>query len=130
MNARKFIGASVLTIALILGAAGTANADHILCSTELGDLSNAIGDAVYKNEHDKTRMQATVTEAGLKLLSSKHKFGDAEDKVASINVKVKALRDATRAKIFDDVGTEIEDILVEVDNVLACIPGGDASLPH
>ena len=26
MNARKFIGASVLTIALMLGAAGTANA--------------------------------------------------------------------------------------------------------
>ena len=104
-----------------------ANATHEAdaCSAQLGDLSAAIEEAVYTNDKDEDRLLDRVDASALKLF--RHKFGDAEDKLVSIGLKVLALRDARKPKISDD--TEIQNILDAVDDALRCVPGGLDSLP-
>jgi hypothetical protein len=132
-NGRGLVAvASALAVTMMLGA-GSAQASHVDCSTELGNLSNAINAALYRNPNkDRDRMDDKVTQVGLKI--DAHKFSNAEDKLKSINSKVKALRDADKPKIFDNPATigvdEVEDILDKVDDALLCVPGGDTSAPH
>jgi len=120
-----------ITLALALAVPVLSYGDDVDCSAQFGALSGAIDGAIYTNDRDRTQLQGKATEAGSKLALDK--YADSEQKLVDMSDKVKALRDARKAKIFDDDSTfsnEIEAILDAVDDALMCIPGGLGSLPH
>lgn len=129
-TARKTWPVLAACLSLVLSSASIAYADH-WCVETLGFLKTAIGQADFIIDTDRTKLVYKVEDISLKVHVGK--YADAEQKLADISTKVKALRDAPKPKIVDDPTTlenEIEVILSRIDDALLCIPNGLAALPH
>ena len=101
MNARKFIGASVLTIALMLGAVGNVSATtNDECKALIDTLSSAVAGVEIGGRND----EQTRASLQSKLLGAKNKIDQAKLDKACIKIqqfeqKVFDLADALKAKM-------------------------------
>lgn len=130
MTGLRWIQPLGVCLALSLALSTPAFADHV-CQTELALIKTAIGTTDFTNSNDQTKLLYKVEEALLKAHAGK--YADAEQKLIDVSTKVKALRDAPKPKIYDDLSTlenEIDVILSRIDDALVCIPNGIAALPH
>ena len=131
MNGRKFIGASVLAITLMLGAAGTANAgkpgpvdaatcpppDTVVCDAELENLCTTIEDSgAPLKQRSIDSWVSKVVGAATKL--NQDKPDDAVFKLDQIETSVMDTANAAKEKINAD---DADDIIADVILARSCI---------
>ncbi len=126
MNARKFIGASVLTISLMLGAAGTANATTVTEALALIVVVETTldGVAIGGRNADRTRASLESKLAGAATKTSAAKFGKACLKLSDFigkvgdlsveNAKGQVKMDPVKATQLADEAGDAQDAIIDL----------------
>ena len=120
MNGRKFIGASILTVALMLSAAGTTNATMVGECKDLIDNTKGYlyGVEIDARNPDRTRAGLENKLEGASIKLDQYKAKDACVKLMDFIVKVGDLAYAAKPKMVREYAEELQGLAGEAK---ACV---------